>query len=107
MPVMSIGLPVDSIRLGDTGRGDTARRHRVEGSPCERQPFNPTAFSDVQIEADLIFREDAESLGYLTKPRGMARYYRDHGILPPRYVNEDLPRREFTNFDIERIESSK
>jgi len=54
-------------------------------------------------EADLIFRADAEQLGYLHRPRGMARYYRAYGILPPRYLDEELRKFEFTHFDFDLI----
>jgi hypothetical protein len=57
----------------------------------------------VVTEADLIFRADAEYLGYLNRPRGMARYYRHYGMLPPRYLAESIRRFEFTNLDMDRV----
>jgi hypothetical protein len=74
----------------------------MEGAQVERQAIE-TAQTSINFDADLIFRADANRLGYLERGRGMARYYRDHGILPPRYLAESLRRREFTNFDLERF----
>lgn len=33
----------------------------------------------------------------------MARYYRDYGMLPPRYSVEQIPRFELTSFDLDRV----
>ena len=100
MPIMRIGVPIDSSRPERPAGREAAWRDRMEGTESERQAFgNRTQFT----EADLIFRMDAEDLGYLSRARGLAAYYRDHGMLPPRYLAEDLPRIEFTNFDLSLI----
>jgi hypothetical protein len=54
-------------------------------------------------DAEAFFRADAEKLGYLTDPRGMARYYRDHGMLPPRYLEEGHVV-EVTGLELDRLE---
>lgn len=75
------GLPVGpGGALGGVGRGDA----REDG------------------DADAFFRADAERLGYLSRPHGMAEYYRDHGMLPPRYLDEGLRQMELTGLDLDR-----
>jgi hypothetical protein len=96
MPVVPIGLPINSIPLGSDYRREDSRRDGLESTQGERQALA------VETEADELFRLDAIQLGYLTRPRGMARYYREHGMLPPRYLSFAVRRREFTNFDLDR-----
>lgn len=100
MPILPIGVPVNSVRPRGPEGGDAAWRTRVEGIEGERQTFRARS---AITEADLIFRRDAARLGYLDKPRGLAAYYRAFGMLPPRYLAEDLPRIEFTNFDLNLV----
>src|SRR5207244_6420100 len=95
-----IGLPIDSIRPSRISRGIAAERDRLESFESKRQAFSYSSKWATYTEADLIFEADALRLGYLTRPRGIARYYRDHGMLPPRYIAEQIPKFEFTNFDI-------
>jgi hypothetical protein len=102
MPIMWIGLPVDSTRLARSRCRDSSGRDRVEGAQGERQAIE-IASTSIKVDAELIFRADANRLGYLEHGRGMARYYRDHGILPPRYLAEGIRKLEFTNFDLERV----
>lgn len=46
-------------------------------------------------EADLVFRRDAEQLGYLGPGgKGLWAYYRDHGIHPPEYLRKTVNRKE-------------
>lgn len=100
MPVMRVGVPIDSSRPGGTACRDASWRDRMEGLESKRQAFGTrTHFTD----ADVIFRIDAENLGYLSRARGLAAYYRDHGMLPPRYLSEQLPRIEFSNFDLTEV----
>jgi hypothetical protein len=100
MPIMPIGLSVNSVRPGRPDGGEAAWRNRMEGAEGKRQAFRPETNL---TEADLIFRLDAADLGFLNRPRGMAAYYRAFGMLPPRYLTEDLPRIEYTNFDLSRL----
>ena len=69
----------------------------MEGSEGKRQAFRAPSRS---TEADMIFMRDAAELGYLDRPRGLSAYYREFGMLPPRYLAEVLPGIEFTNFDL-------
>lgn len=97
MPVVRIGLPIHSVPVGsDLGR-EAPRRDGLEITEGERPPLATAP------DADELFRLDAVRLGYLNRPRGMARYYRDHGMLPPRYLSFALRKREFTNFEFERL----
>lgn len=96
MPVVRIGLPICPVPVGSDLRREAPRRDGLESSEGERPPLA------IAPDADELFRLDATRLGYLNRPRGMARYYRDHGILPPRYLTFGLRHREFTNFDLER-----
>jgi hypothetical protein len=100
MPIMPIGLPIHSIRPSRISRGIAAERDRLESLESKRQAFSYCSRRATSSEADLIFEADALRFGYLTKPRGIPRYYRDHGMLPPRYLAEQIPKFEFTNFDI-------
>ena len=101
MPIMPIGLPIHSIRPSRRSRGIAAQRDRLESPESKRQAFSHSSRrATTSSEAHLIFQADALRLGYLTKPRGIARYYRDHGMLPPRYLAEQIPKFEFTNFEI-------
>lgn len=97
MPIVPIGVPIDptSPRWSD-GR-EATWRNRMEGIESKRQTFD---IGPRITEADLIFRLDAAELGFLQQNRGLAAYYRAFGMLPPRYLAEDLPRIEFTNFDL-------
>lgn len=100
MPILQIGVPINSTGPRRLDSREAAWRNRMEGSQSERQAFGVAA----QVsEADLIFRLDAAELGYLDRPRGLSAYYRAHGMLPPRYLAEDLPRIEFTNFDLNHL----
>ena len=100
MPIMRIGVPIDSSCPEQPAGRDATWRDRMESLESKRQAFR----TRTQLtEADVIFRIDAEDLGYLSRARGLAAYYRDHGMLPPRYLAEDLPRIEFTNFDLGEV----
>jgi hypothetical protein len=105
MPIMPIGLSIDPIRPSRTSRGIATQRDRLEGAEGKRQSFGYSSRQATYSEADLIFEADARRLGYLNRPRGIARYYRDHGMLPPRYVAEQIPKFESTNFDINGLAS--
>jgi hypothetical protein len=61
--------------------------------------------ADASADGDAFLRADAERLGYLTSPRGMARYLRDFGMLPPRYMDESLRGVEVTGLEIDRMET--
>jgi hypothetical protein len=100
MPIMSIGVPIRSVRDGRSDSGEAAWRHRMEGAESKRQTLRT---SPAFTEADLIFRLDAADLGFMDRPRGLAAYYRAFGMLPPRYITEDLPRIEYTNLDLHRL----
>lgn len=100
MPIMSIGVPIDSTDSRRSDGREATWRNRMEGVESKRQAFG--AFPRIG-EADLIFRLDARELGYLNRPRGLSAYYRAFGMLPPRYLAEDLPRIEFTNFDMDLL----
>lgn len=97
MPIVPIGLPINSIRPRGPKSGDAPWRSRVEGTEGERQAFHARPGIS---EADMIFRRDASRLGFLDRPRGLSAYCRAFGMLPPRYPAEILPRVEFTNFDL-------
>jgi hypothetical protein len=97
MPIMRIGVPINPVRPGGPDSGTAARRNRMESPESKRQAFGARPRI---TEADLIFMRDAAELGYLNRPRGLSAYYRAFGMLPPRYFAEDLPRVEFTNFDL-------
>jgi hypothetical protein len=79
----------------------------VEGAQVQRQAIHSSSPVSVVVDADLIFRADATRLGYLERPRGLAEYYRAHGMLPPRYLAESVPRHEFTNFDLELMANAR
>ena len=84
--------------------------HAVQGnlhvspdSPLGRVGGDAAGPTGDAADADAYFRRDAERLGYLNgDPRGMAKYYRDHGILPPRYLDESVPEHEVTGLDLDR-----
>jgi hypothetical protein len=97
VPIMPIGVSVNSVRPRGPENGDAAWRTRVEGIESERQTFRARS---AITEADLIFKLDAARLGYLDQPRGLSAYYRAFGMLPPRYLAETIPTVEFTNFDL-------
>ncbi len=97
MPIVPIGVPINSVRPGQSDSRDAAWRNRMESVEGQRQTFLAASRT---AEADVIFRLDAAELGYLNRPRGLAAYYRAFGMLPPRYLAEDLPKIEFTNFDV-------
>jgi hypothetical protein len=100
MPIMQIGLSINSVCPRRLDGGEAAWRHRMEGPEGKRQALrtNPNFTA-----ADLIFSLDAADLGFLDRPRGLAAYYRAFDMLPPRYLAEDLPRIEYTNFDLHRL----
>jgi hypothetical protein len=100
MPIMPIGVSIHPIRPSGISRGIALERDRLESFESNRQAFGYSSKRATYSEADLIFEADALRRGYLTRPRGIARYYRDHGMLPPRYMAEQIPKFEFTNFDI-------
>jgi len=55
-------------------------------------------------DADAFFRADAERLGYeVSRPGQMAKYYRTHGILPPRYLEEGHAV-EVTGLELDRLD---
>lgn len=61
-----------------------------------------------ETEADDLFRQDALRLGYLPEDehepgngRGLARYFRDHGIVPPENLRRWIPKRELTGFHLD------
>ena len=97
MPVLSINVPVDPVRPRGSPGGEAPQRHGLESTEGQRSSLAHLSRYQVATEADLIFRIDAEQLGYLNRPRGLARYYRDYGMLPPRYIavkfytNQALP----------------
>ena len=103
MPVLSINVPVDPVRPRGSPGGEAPQRHGLESTEGQRSSLAHLSRYQVATEADLIFRIDAEQLGYLNRPRGLARYYRDYGMLPPRYIAEQIPRFEFTNLDLDRV----
>jgi hypothetical protein len=103
MPILSIGVPIYPNDPQRSDRREAAWRERMEGAESKRQTFG---LSSRAAEADVIFRLDAVDLGYLDRPRGLAAYYRAFGMLPPRYLAEDLPKIEFTNFDLNLLADS-
>lgn len=70
------------------------------------------AGEDGDALAEAYFRQDAERLGYLTQATPghslhngkccLAKYYRDHGMLPPRYLDESVRQKELTGLDLDR-----
>jgi hypothetical protein len=60
-------------------------------------------------DADLVFRRDAERLGYLAPGgKGLWAYYRDHGIHPPEYLRKTVNRKELPMGDaVELIEDEQ
>lgn len=84
------GGPVSGADAGPDGDADVTREEVAEllGLGAD--------------DADAFFRADAERLGYLTRPHGMAEYYRDHGMLPPRYVEEGVRQMEVNGLDLDR-----
>jgi hypothetical protein len=103
MPIMPIGLSIDPVRPSRRSGGIAAQRDGLEGIESKRQAFGYSSTRTTHSEADLIFEADAERLGYRNRPRGIARYYRDHGMLPPRYIAEQIPRFELTNVDLSQF----
>lgn len=103
MPIMPIGLSIDPVRPSGRPRGIATRRDGLEGAESKRQAFGHPPRRTAYSEADLIFEADAERLGYRKRPRGIARYYRDQGMLPPRYIAEQIPRFELTNVDLSQF----
>jgi hypothetical protein len=103
MPIMPIGVPIDSTATRRSHGREAAWRNRMEGFESKRQAFGVVARI---TEADLMFRLDASHLGYLSRPRGLAAYYRAFGMLPPRYLAEGLPKIEFTNMDVNLLADS-
>lgn len=103
MPVLQLNVPIDPVRPRGSPGGEPPQRHGLESTESQRSSLAHLSRYQVITEADLIFRIDAAKLGYLEEPRGMARYYRDYGMLPPRYSVEQIPRFELTSFDLDRV----
>lgn len=67
-------------------------------------PDGPVGGADAGTDGDAFLRADAERLGYLKSPNGMARYLRDFGMLPPRYLDEGLRKKEITGLALDRLQ---
>ena len=83
-------LPID-LHVNPTGPG--------------RQGSGEAAGDD--RDADTFLRADAERLGYLSDGRGFARYLRDFGILPARYLDENVRAKEITGLDLSRLNAGQ
>ena len=63
-------------------------------------------------EADAFFRAAALEAGYLKedphspgKGRGLWRWYRDNGIVPPEQLARQVPSKELTGLNLENLRS--